>query len=46
MKQKLMFIQFILDGVNSFLGKVGTGKTTLIKEYCKLIGVEEIVNMI
>ena len=25
-------------------GEVGTGKTTLIKEYCKLIGVEEIVN--
>ena len=26
------------------IGEVGTGKTTLIKEYCKLIGVEEIVN--
>jgi tRNA threonylcarbamoyladenosine biosynthesis protein TsaE len=25
-------------------GEIGTGKTTLIKEYCKLIGVEEIVN--
>ena len=25
-------------------GEVGTGKTTLIKEYCKLIGIEEIVN--
>ena len=25
-------------------GEVGTGKTTLIKEYCRLIGVKEIVN--
>ena len=39
---------FILKNVNHDIilitGEVGTGKTTLIKEYCKLIGVEEIVN--
>ena len=39
---------FVLKNVNSdvilITGEVGTGKTTLIKEYCKLIGVEEIVN--
>ena len=39
---------FVLKNVNCdvilITGEVGTGKTTLIKEYCKLIGVEEIVN--
>ncbi len=39
---------FVLKNVNRDIilitGEVGTGKTTLIKEYCKLIGVEEIVN--
>ena len=39
---------FVLKNVNRdtilIMGEVGTGKTTLIKEYCKLIGVEEIVN--
>ena len=39
---------FVLKNVNRdiilIIGEVGTGKTTLIKEYCKLIGVEEIVN--
>ena len=39
---------FILKNVNHDIilitGEVGTGKTTLIKEYCKLIGVEETVN--
>ena len=39
---------FVLKNVNHDIilitGEVGTGKTTLIKEYCKLIGVEEIVN--
>tara|TARA_B100000900_G_scaffold199400_1_gene169090 strand:+ start:3894 stop:4301 length:408 start_codon:yes stop_codon:yes gene_type:complete len=39
---------FVLKNVNRdvilITGEVGTGKTTLIKEYCKLIGVEEIVN--
>lgn len=39
---------FLLKNVNHDIilitGEVGTGKTTLIKEYCKLIGVEEIVN--
>ena len=39
---------FVLKNVNRDVilvtGEVGTGKTTLIKEYCKLIGVEEIVN--
>ena len=39
---------FVLKNVNRdvilITGQVGTGKTTLIKEYCKLIGVEEIVN--
>ena len=39
---------FVLKNVNRDtilnMGEVGTGKTTLIKEYCKLIGVEEIVN--
>ncbi len=39
---------FVLKNVNHgvilIIGEVGTGKTTLIKEYCKLIGVEEIVN--
>ena len=39
---------FILKNVNCdvilITGEVGTGKTTLIKEYCKLIGVKEIVN--
>ena len=39
---------FVLKNVNHNIilitGEVGTGKTTLIKEYCKLIGVEEIVN--
>ena len=41
-------INFVLKNVNCdvilITGEVGTGKTTLIKEYCKLIGVEEIVN--
>lgn len=39
---------FVLKNVNRdvilITGEVGMGKTTLIKEYCKLIGVEEIVN--
>ncbi len=39
---------FVLKNVNRDIilitGEVGTGKTTLIKEYCKLIGVKEIVN--
>jgi len=39
---------FVLKNVNHDIilitGEVGTGKTTLIKEYCKLIGVEETVN--
>ena len=39
---------FVLKNVNRdiilIIGEVGTGKTTLIKEYCKLIGVEETVN--
>ena len=39
---------FVLKNVNRDIilitGQVGTGKTTLIKEYCKLIGVKEIVN--
>ena len=39
---------FLLKNVNHDIilitGEVGTGKTTLIKEYCKLIGVEETVN--
>ena len=39
---------FVLKNVSHDIilisGDVGTGKTTLIKEYCKLIGVEEIVN--
>ena len=39
---------FVLKNINHNIilitGEVGTGKTTLIKEYCKLIGVEEIVN--
>ena len=39
---------FVLKNVNRdvilITGEVGTGKTTLIKEYCKLIGVEETVN--
>ena len=39
---------FVLKNVNRdvilITGQVGTGKTTLIKEYCKLIGVEETVN--
>ena len=39
---------FVLKNVNRdvilITGEVGTGKTTLIKEYCKLIGVEEVVN--
>ena len=39
---------FVLKNVNRDIilitGEVGTGITTLIKEYCKLIGVEEIVN--
>ena len=39
---------FLIKNVNHDIilisGEVGTGKTTLIKEYCKLIGVEEIVN--
>lgn len=39
---------FVLKNVNRDIilitGEVGTGKTTLIKEYCKLIGVEETVN--
>jgi len=39
---------FVLKNVNHDIilitGEVGTGKTTLIKEYCKLIGVEEKVN--
>ena len=39
---------FILKNVNHDIilitGEVGTGKTTLIKEYCKLIEVEETVN--
>ena len=39
---------FVLKNVNRdtilIMGEVGTGKTTLIKEYCKLIGVKEIVN--
>ena len=39
---------FVLKNVNCDIilitGEVGTGKTTLIKEYCKLIGVEETVN--
>lgn len=39
---------FVLKNVNHDIilitGEVGTGKTTLIKKYCKLIGVEEIVN--
>jgi tRNA threonylcarbamoyladenosine biosynthesis protein TsaE len=39
---------FLLKNVNHDIilisGEIGTGKTTLIKEYCKLIGVEEIVN--
>ena len=39
---------FVLKNVNRdvilITGEVGTGKTTLIKEYCKLIGIEEIVN--
>ena len=39
---------FVLKNVNRdtilIMGEVGTGKTTLIKEYCKLIGVEETVN--
>ena len=39
---------FVLKNVNHYIilitGEVGTGKTTLIKEYCKLIGVEETVN--
>ena len=39
---------FVLKNVNRdvilITGEVGTGKTTLIKEYCKLIGVKEIVN--
>ncbi len=39
---------FVLKNVNRDIilitGEVGTGKTTLIKEYCKLKGVEEIVN--
>ena len=39
---------FVLKNINRdvilITGEVGTGKTTLIKEYCKLIGVEEIVN--
>ncbi len=39
---------FVLKNVSRDIilisGEVGTGKTTLIKEYCKLIGVEEIVN--
>ena len=39
---------FVLKNVNRDIilitGEVGTGNTTLIKEYCKLIGVEEIVN--
>jgi len=39
---------FVLKNVNHDIilitGEVGTGKTTLIKEYCKLIEVEETVN--
>ena len=39
---------FVLKNVNRDIilitGEVGTGKTTLIKEYCKLIGVEETVS--
>ena len=39
---------FVLKNINHNIilitGEVGTGKTTLIKEYCKLIGVEETVN--
>ena len=39
---------FVLKNVSHDIilisGDVGTGKTTLIKEYCKLIGVKEIVN--
>lgn len=39
---------FVLKNVNHDIilitGEVGSGKTTLIKEYCKLIGVEETVN--
>ena len=39
---------FVLKNVNHDIilitGEVGTGKTTLIKEYCKLIVVEETVN--
>ena len=39
---------FVLKNVSRDIilisGEVGTGKTTLIKEYCKLIGIEEIVN--
>ena len=39
---------FVLKNVNRDIilisGEVGTGKTTLIKEYCRLIGVKEIVN--
>ena len=39
---------FVLKNVNHDIilitGEVGIGKTTLIKEYCKLIGVEETVN--
>ena len=39
---------FVIKNVNHDIilitGEVGTGKTTLIKEYCKLIGVEETVN--
>ena len=39
---------FVLKNVNHDIilitGEVGTGKTTLIKEYCKLTGVEETVN--
>lgn len=39
---------FILNNVKNEIilisGDVGAGKTTLIKEYCKLIGVNEVVN--
>jgi tRNA threonylcarbamoyladenosine biosynthesis protein TsaE len=39
---------FILNNVKNKIilisGDVGAGKTTLIKEYCKLIGVNEVVN--
>ena len=39
---------FIINNVKNEIilisGDVGAGKTTLIKEYCKLIGVNEVVN--